>query len=100
MSIELKQPKHVRKNSILLYGDYAELLSHLPMEERGKLFTGLLEYARDGSLCEPRFDNQMTALVYTVIMSQLRRDRERYLDVCQKNSLKAKARWNKDDVSP
>ncbi len=87
---------HQKKNSLLIYGDYANYIAPLNLTERGKLFTALLCYARDGDhseeaneLCKKR----MTALVYHVIKSQADRERKRYEEVCQKNRDNARARY-------
>lgn len=90
---ENQHVKHVKKNSIILYGDYLDLVERLPLEERGRLLTALLAYAREEGDGEARFGNTLTDLVYTVIMGQLRRDRERYLEICEANRARANARW-------
>ena len=101
---ELLYPKHVKKNSIILYGDYLDLVEHLPLEERGRLFTALLGYAqKEDSEEKASFGNVLTELIYTVIMGQLRRDRERYLEVCEANRARAIARWqkqNEESIAP
>ena len=94
--MEQKLPKNVRKNSILLYGDHLKLVRQLPENERGRLFVALLEFAETGERPQVNFRSKMTELVYTVLMDGLMRDRAHYLDVCEKNRLRAEKRWAKE----
>ena len=97
-----KDSKHVRKNSILLYGDYVDLIDRLSLTERGKLFTAILQFTReDGGqgAQKPSFNNRATELVYTVIANQLLRDRDRYIERCELNRELAKRRWSKKNAS-
>ncbi len=88
-----------KKNSLLLYGDYANYITSLNLTERGKLLTALLCYARDGlntqetaELCK----KSMTELVFRVITAQADRERQRYEKVCEQNKTNARNRWRKD----
>lgn len=90
-----QKTRQIKKNSIILYGDYADIVGRLPIMERGRLLTALLDFARfEGTeMPKPTFRNAMTEIVYTVIMGQLLRDRERYDEVCALNRAKAQKRW-------
>lgn len=71
-----------RKNSFVLYGDYSEHIELLNMEERGELFTAIFEYVNLGKT--PEF-NGMLKMAFSFIKSQLDRDKERYIEKCEKN---------------
>ena len=91
-----KLPKHVRKNSILLYGDYAALVKRLPVKERGYIFTALLEYAETGEESETHFSNPLTDVIYSFIINGLIRDRKNYLELCENNRKRAETRWERE----
>lgn len=94
--MEHKLPKHIRKNSILLYGDHLKLVKQLPESECGRLFVALLEFAETGKRQEVTFRSKLTDLVYTVLMEGLERDRIHYLEICEQNRLRAERRWAKE----
>ncbi len=89
-----------KKNSILLYGDYYNYIEALPMGERGKLLTALLDFAKTGNTEEASLTSncKMTVLVYRVIISQAMRDRDKYMAVCEKNRQIANGRWETEQA--
>ena len=61
------------------------------MEERGQLFTRLLEYSATGD------ETQITGnerFIYPMMRDQIDRDKARYQEKCSKQSQNAKKRWN------
>lgn len=73
------------------YHSYLKALEPLNMEERGRLFTRLLEYSATGD------EKQITGnerFVYPMMRDQIDRDKARYQEKCSKQSQNAKKRWN------
>lgn len=73
------------------YHSYLKALEPLNMEERGRLFTRLLEYSATGD------ETQITGnerFVYPMMRDQIDRDKARYQEKCSKQSQNAKKRWN------
>lgn len=71
------------KKGFLLYYDYREHLQLLTDEERGKLFTALLDYGATGEAPEL---NGSTRMAFSFITSQMDRDAEAYAEKCKKRS--------------
>ena len=63
------------KNSFILYTDYLAQIELLSMEQRGELFTAIMNYASEKEL--PELDGMVT-MAFSFIKSQLDRDKERY----------------------
>ena len=72
------------------------LIPIIDENERGRLFVALLEFAETGEVPKVGFRSKMSELVYTVLMDGLLRDREHYLEICEKNRLRAEKRWAKE----
>lgn len=73
------------------YHSYLKAIEPLSMEERGKLFTSLLEYSATGD--EPQVTGN-ERFVYPMMRDQIDRDKARYQEKCSKQSQNAKKRWN------
>ena len=73
------------------YHSYLKALEPLSMEERGRLFTSLLEYSATGD--EPQVTGN-ERFVYPMMRDQIDRDKARYQEKCSKQSQNAKKRWN------
>ena len=71
------------KDSFVLYNSYYDLIEDLDMEQRGALFTAILEHSI-GTECINL--DQITKLAYRVISSQLDRDREKWEKTCKKRA--------------
>ena len=72
------------KKSFVLYGNYETQFKLLSMEERGMLITAIFEYVNFGSLAR-----ELTPLVnmaFSFVKETLDRDRELYIEKCEKNS--------------
>lgn len=71
------------KESFLLYTKYAENIEMLTMEQRGILFTAIMNYAAEKEL--PEMDG-MVKMAFSFIRSQMDLDAEKYNDVCRKRA--------------
>ena len=71
------------KESFLLYTKYAENIEMLTMEQRGILFTAIMNYAAEKDL--PEMDG-MVKMAFSFIRAQLDADTEKYNDVCRKRA--------------
>lgn len=73
------------------YHSYLKALEPLNMEERGRLFTSLLEYSATGDELQITGNERF---VYPMMRDQIDRDKARYQEKCSKQSQNAKKRWN------
>ena len=73
------------------YHSYLKAIEPLSMEERGKLFTSLLEYSATGD--KPQITGN-ERFIYPMMRDQIDRDKARYQEKCSKQSQNAKKRWN------
>ena len=73
----------MKKNSFLLYTEYAKHIKLLSMEQRGALLTAIMAYETDEEM--PEMDG-MTQMAFSFIKEQLDRDSERHESTCQKRS--------------
>lgn len=71
------------KESFLLYTKYAENIEMLTMEQRGILFTAIMNYAAEKDL--PEMDG-MVKMAFSFIRVQMDADTEKYNDVCRKRA--------------
>lgn len=73
------------------YDDYAEnYLEFMTGEQVKTLMMALVEYHRDGIV--PEFDDTLLRMAFKVISGNIDRDREKYLEKCEKNRQNALAR--------
>lgn len=69
------------KNSFVMYTDYMEQINLLTMEQRGLLFTAIMQYASGDAL--PEMDG-MTGMAFSFIKSKMDRDFEKYQQTVEK----------------
>lgn len=69
------------KSSFVLYAEYAEHMEDLSMEQRGTLFTAIMNYANEVDL--PEMDGAVK-MAFSFIKKQLDRDSEKYEDTIEK----------------
>lgn len=69
------------KNSFVMYTAYAEHIKLLSMEQRGLLFTTIMNYASGEPL--PHMDG-MTLMAFSFIKTQMDRDNEKYQSTVEK----------------
>lgn len=69
------------KNSFVMYTDYMEQINLLDMEQRGMLFTAIMQYASGEIL--PEMDG-MTAMAFSFIKSRMDKDFEKYQQTVEK----------------
>lgn len=74
---------------------WAEELLKLPGDLRGRINDAIQRFAVYGE--EPE-DEYLKYTMYSVIRSQIIRDRERYQEVCDKRRKAAEDRWGKDQM--
>ena len=63
------------KNSFVLYSDYMEHIELLSMEQRGVLFTAIMQYSMGYETVEM---DGMTKMAFSFIKAQIDRDKEKY----------------------
>jgi hypothetical protein len=80
------------KKSVLLYCDIIHTVEELSDEEAGKLFKHYLRYVND---LNPEPPDKLTKVVFEPIRQHLKRDLKNWQTKCERNSLIAKASWNK-----
>ena len=76
------------KKSFVLYRNFGNLFRLLPMEERGILITAIFDYVEHGEL--PELMSQPTQMAFVMIRDTLDRDHQKYLAVCERNSINGK----------
>lgn len=69
------------KNSFVMYTDYMEQIKLLDMEQRGMLFTAIMQYASGDALLEM---DGMTGMAFSFIKSKMDRDFEKYQQTVEK----------------
>ena len=75
------------KNSFIMYADLMQNIDHLTNEEKGQLFTHLLEYVND---LNPILEDRVLLSVWKPIERQLKRDLVKYSGVKEVRSLAGK----------
>lgn len=88
-----------KKKSFVLYHDYYDHISSLKDEEKGKLLSAIFEYEIKG--VSPQGLSDKADMAFSFIRATLDRDREKYINRCQKNSANGKkgGRGNKSEKS-
>ena len=72
------------KKSLLLYYDYKSHFDFLTDEQVGKIIKAMLSYEIDGVF--PEFDEPILKMTFSFIKSNLDRDKQKYLEKCEKNT--------------
>ena len=72
------------RDSVIIYADYREHLDLLTLEERGQLFTAILDYVKTGQTEEL---NPGVKMALSFIKSQIERDKTKYDATCDRNRL-------------
>lgn len=72
------------KKSFILYFDNAKQVNMLTDEQAGKLFKAIFKFAETGE--ETEFDDLALGIVFSFIADIIRRDTEKYDDICKKRS--------------
>lgn len=83
------------KAAFILHADLIHTLKHLSIEQRGKLFTTILEYVNDQ---DPDPQDQVIAIAFEPIKRHLKRDLQKWKDRKERNSANAKKRW--ENIQP
>ena len=68
------------KKSFLIYLDNQKQVNMLTDEQAGKLFKALFAFAKDG--IETDFDDGVVAMIFSFMSDSIKRDTEKYEDVC------------------
>lgn len=82
------------KNSVIIYTDCLEQLDYLSMEERGTLFTAILNYQAGLEL--PELGRELR-LIFIPIRQQIDRSNEAYARKVAKNKANIEKRWGKNN---
>ncbi len=72
------------KKSFILYTDNRNQINMLSDQQAGQLFKALFGFAESGDI--PVFDDGMTTMAFSFISAQIKRDSEKYDEVCKKRS--------------
>ena len=83
------------KKSVLIYVDWIATFNKLEDDEAGRLIKHFFSYVND---LNPSSD-RLTELLFEPIKQQLKRDLKAYEQTCQRNSLNASLRWNKNNAT-
>ncbi len=69
---------------MLLYYDYLSHFNFLTDEQLGKIVRAMLDYEINGVL--PEFSEPIMQMTFSFVRSNLDRDREKFIERCQKNA--------------
>ena len=83
------------KKSVLIYVDWIATFNKLEDDEAGRLIKHFFSYVNDLNPVSDR----LTELLFEPIKQQLKRDLKAYEQTCQRNSLNASLRWNKNNAT-
>ena len=83
------------KKSVLIYVDWIATFNKLEDDEAGRLIKHFFSYVND---LNPTSD-RLTELLFEPIKQQLKRDLKAYEQTCERNSLNASLRWNKNNAT-
>ena len=84
------------KKGFILYNDYWDYISELPLEEKGKLLEAIFDYVRDKKLTE--FEGELK-ICLKIAIKQIDINEENYKLTCQKNKQNILKRWHKNDTT-
>ena len=87
--------KKSKKESFILYLDSRNLLDCLDYEKKGRLIEAIFAYVAGEEVPSLSPD---VKIVFISIKTYLDKDREKYLEKCEKNSKNQKARWKNRNV--
>lgn len=82
------------KPGVLIYFDIREPLEFLDMEQRGELFTAILDYAADG--LAPVFDNKLLSMAWAIVKRGIDRDDVQYRTTISRRKYAAYCRYEKE----
>ena len=83
------------KKSVIVYVDWIATFNKLEDDEAGRLIKHFFNYVND---LNPTSD-RLTELLFEPIKHQLKRDLKAYEQTCERNSLNASLRWNKNNAT-
>jgi len=82
-----------KQPGVLLYFDVRPSLKRFSLEEKGRLFEAILDFGEYGVV--PELDGAL-AVAWDFIQPRLEKDRDRYVENCEKHRDNANARWEKE----
>lgn len=82
---------------VMFYFDMQPSLKRLSLEEKGRLFEGILDYAQNGVL--PEFEG-MLGVAWDFIRPHVDRDGQRYEEISESRRKAARKRWDKQEEEP
>jgi hypothetical protein len=83
------------KNNFILYSDQEEIFAELPKDKAGELIIVVFEYVKTGVI--PQCDS-MVKIAFIPIKQKLDKDRDKYLEKCNKNRDNVMKRYNDTNV--
>lgn len=81
------------KNDFIVHLEYSEAIQMMTMEERGQLFTAMLNHASGAP--EEEEMGTMAKMLFSIIAPRMDADAERYAEKCEQRAEAAKKRWAK-----
>ena len=81
------------KQSFVIYSEWEENCTLLSNEQKGQLFSAILAYGGRGEDISSRLDG-VTAMCFSFIKNQLKRDAEKYQSTIKRNSENGKMTSN------
>jgi hypothetical protein len=79
-----------KQKSLVLYLDQLDVLDELTNEQRGQLFTAVRDFAKGDPV---NLDGLLKA-VFVQFKNQIKRDQEKYQQICERNKENINKRWN------
>lgn len=77
----------------MLYFDLRPSLKRLSIEEKGQLFEAILDFGEYGVI--PELDGVL-AIAWDFIQPRLEKDRDRYVEICEKRRDAVNTRWERE----
>lgn len=78
--------------SVIFYCDWLDVFEDMNRSECGELVIALLKYGQDGSKTE--FNDSATSMAFSILSKQINRDKQKYIETCDRNRKNAQKRWN------
>lgn len=82
-------------DSFVMYTDQWEHLSMLTPEQLGYYLTDIFEFAMTG--IQPEREDKLVKFAVSYTVAQIRRDKQKYRDRCEKNAQNIQRRWGQNE---
>ena len=82
------------QKGFIVYGDIKAVIDELADDQVAQLFRGMVGYFTDGT--DPDFTGVLK-FVWITVRQQMDRDKEKYVEKCERNRANAQKRWSTED---